>query len=143
MRKKIFVFMLVTMSIIIINQISNAPKVLAASPIRASNVTYDHWHDNLGTMRMEFVIENVSERSIFLMMDDFVLRKSGYNTVKPSHFGGGFSEPVSNPLYTNSSYDLYPGDRIAVSMDYKTGDSDPEGWSLYFRHSGQLFLLAR
>ena len=142
LRKCLMLFMV--LGLIIGSQISECSKVsAAASPIRASNVTYDHWGDSRGTIRMKFVIENVSDSSVYLMMDDFVLRKSGHNTVKPDHFGGGFSATVSNPLYTKSSYELYPGDRIAASMDYHTGDNDPSGWSLYFRYAGQLILLAR
>ena len=115
----------------------------AQCPIRGSNYTYSTY-ESYGriTIRQEFIIENISDSEIFLSVDDFVMRKSGFNTVKPSHAGGGFSKSVKNPLYIESYYSLYPGDVIAVSLDYRTDDSTANGWQLCFNKYGSIVVLA-
>ena len=111
-------------------------------PIRGSNYTYETWGDRYITIRQNFIIENVSDSEIFLTVDDFVMRKSGFNTVTPSHFGGGFSKSVKNPYYVESYYSLYPGDVIAVSLDYRTDDTTANGWKLCFNKYGKIIVLA-
>ena len=112
-------------------------------PIRGSNYTYETW-TSLGSLRIRqtFVIKNVSNHEVYLRMDDFVLRKAGFNTVKPGHFGGGFSSSLNPPMYTESSYELYPGDVIGVSLDYDTGDKTAIGWKLCYTNYGNMVVLA-
>lgn len=112
-------------------------------PIRGSNYTYEAW-ESLGsiTVRQTFVIENVSNQTVYLSMDDFVLRKAGFNTVKPGHFGGGFSSRLNPPCYTESHYELYPGDVIGVSLDYNTHDKTAIGWKLCYTNYGNMVVLA-
>ena len=93
-------------------------------------------------IRQTFVIKNVSNHEVYLRMDDFVLRKAGFNTVKPGHFGGGFSSSLNPPMYTESSYELYPGDVIGVSLDYDTGDKTAIGWKLCYTNYGNMVVLA-
>ena len=75
----------------------------AQCPIRGANFTYETFEKSSSSMkiRQDFTIENISNREIFLDVDDFILRKQGFNTVKPGHFGGGFSSTVKNPLTLN------------------------------------------
>ena len=112
-------------------------------PIKGSNYTYKAW-ESLGsiTIRQTFVIENVSNQSVYLSVDDFVLRKAGFNTVKPGHFGGGFSSSLNPPCYNKSNYELYPGDVIGVSLDYDTHDNTAIGWKLCYTNYGNMVVLA-
>ena len=144
MVKKVLFMMLLTIGIIISSQVADTSDVSAAScPIRGSDFTYKAWM-SLGslTIRQTFVIENVSNREVYLSVDDFVLRKSGHNTVKPGHWGGGFSKRLDPPLYDKSSYNLYPGDVIGVSLDYDVDDNTAIGWSLCYRNFGNMVVLA-
>jgi len=75
-------------------------------------------------------------------VDDFVFRKQGFNTVKPGHMGGGFSTRLNPPAYINSSYEMYPGDVLGVSLDYDIDDTTTLGWSLCYTNSGNIVVLA-
>ena len=111
----------------------------AALPIKCSKFTYS-FHN--GTITQEFVIENVSNSKVYLYMDDFVFRKSGFNTEKPTHRGGGFSSRLDPPLYINSSYELYPGDVICAGLTYYTDDTTPVGWQFCYTGAGGIVVLA-
>ena len=113
-------------------------------PIKCANFTYTTFERTSSsiTIREKFTVENISNREVSLYVDDFILRKQGFNTVKPGHFGGGFSSTVKNPLYTNSSYSLYPGDIIAVSLDYHVRDTTASGWKLCYSDYKGIVVLS-
>ena len=115
----------------------------AQCPIKGSNYTYSTY-ESYGkiTIRQAFIIENISNSVVYLYVNDFVFRKSGFNTVKPIPESGGFSKYLENPCYIDSSYDLYPGDVVAVSLDYRTDDTTANGWQLCFNKYGSIVVLA-
>ena len=91
-------------------------------------------------IRVGFVCENISDSKIYLSFSSFSVKKEGQNVVHPFHDSGGFSDRVEKPIYTKRSYDLYPGDKVAVSLDFWTDEKDMsvEGWKLYFEHGGKF-----
>ena len=137
--RKISVMLIVFGMIFAIQSFANA----APCPIRGSKYTYKTYEE-FGSIviRQEFLVENVSDSEVHLSVNDFVMRKSGFNTVQPSRRGGGFSKTVKNPYYVESYYSLYPGDIIAVSLDYHTHDKTANGWKLCFNNYGKLIVLA-
>ena len=141
MLKKILSVMLLAVGIIFSSQVFvNA----AYCPIKGSNFSYESWKSNgYITIRQTFVIENISNSTVFVDVDDFVFRKQGFNTVKPGHFGGGFSTRLNPPAYINSHYEMYPGDVLGVSLDYDIDDTTTSGWSLCYRNAGNMIVLAK
>ena len=119
------------------------PANAAPCPIRGSKYTYKTYEE-FGSIviRQKFLVENISDSEVYLSVNDFVMRKSGFNTVQPSRRGGGFSKSVKNPYYVESHYSLYPGDIIAVSLDYHTDDNTANGWKLCFNKYGKIVVLA-
>ena len=140
MLKKFLSVMVLAVGIIFSSQVFvNA----AYCPIKGSNFSYESWKSNGHlTIRQTFVIENISNSTVFVDVDDFVFRKQGFNTVKPGHFGGGFSTRLNPPAYINSHYKMYPGDVLGVSLDYDIDDTTTSGWSLCYRNSGNMIVLA-
>ncbi len=92
-------------------------------------------------VRVSWVMENPTDRTFFLTRDNFILTKEGHNGCKSKYQDGGFSKRVESPSYTNENYDFYPGDRIAVSMDFWTDErhsNSAEGWQLCYADGGKL-----
>lgn len=141
LRKSIFLAIVLAVVAFFGSHIIIFPQVAALGEVRASKITYDAWNDSLGTIRFHFFLENVSDDSMFLSTNDFVLRKSGHNTVKANSNSGGFAANINDPVYDNRMYEIYPGDKIAVSLDFMTKDNNPSGWSLYFSKYGNLIRL--
>ena len=110
-------------------------------PIEISDGRFTYYGDDLRTLRVKFNVTNTSSRTVFLSMDSFVIRKPSSNAIKPSHFGGGFSDTIDNPLYDNKSKDLFAGDTMAVCLDYSITRQGEGGWSLYYEHINQLIKV--
>lgn len=92
-------------------------------------------------VRVSWVVENTSDSSIYLNRDNFILKKDGHNGVRSHYEDGGFSKTIDKPLYMHENYTMYPGDRIAVSMDFWTDETEPGasvGWQLNYANGGKL-----
>lgn len=111
-------------------------------PIEISDGRFEYYSEgSLKTLRLKFNVSNVSSKTVYLTMDSFVVKKSGSNAVKPSHFGGGFSDTINNPYYDNRSKDLFSGDTMAVCLDYPVGKLGEGGWFLYYEHINELIKI--
>ncbi|WP_312560657.1 hypothetical protein [Anaerospora sp.] len=91
--------------------------------------------------RIKFTIENISDRKRILLLDDFVLRKPGANSIKVSRQGGGFDQGSPNYLsYTESRKDIMPGDNVKVSFDFyiDANDTSARGYVLYYIDAAKM-----
>lgn len=111
--------------------------------LKFSDFEVSSW-SSLGSknIRVNFIIENPTNNIINVFMSDFCLRKDGQNTVKPApaDMNGGLSSTVEKPFYRLTSYEMYPGDRIAASIDFWTEEKDlsVEGWAIYYEQYSTL-----
>ena len=141
LRKSTFLAGILTLAVFLGSHIAIFPQAVALGEVRVSKITYRVLNDSLGTIRFHFLLENISNGSILLSTSDFVLRKYGHNTVKANRNSGGFSANINNPIYDNRMYEFYPGDKVAVSLDFMTEDDNPSGWGLYFNKYDMLVRL--
>lgn len=113
-------------------------------PIEVSAGRFEYYGEGvLKKLRLKFNVTNNSSRTVYLSMDSFVIKKPGSNAIKPEHRGGGFSDRVDNPIYDNTSKDLFSGDTMAVSLDYPVGELGEGGWNLHYEHINQLTKVMR
>ena len=141
LRKSTFWVGILTLAVFLGSHIAIFPQSAALGEVSASEITYKVFNNSFHTIRFHFNFENMSSSSMFLSTSNFVLRKAGHNTVKANRNSGGFSANINNPVYDNKMYEFYPGDKIAVSLDFDTDDDNPSGWSLYFDSYGKLIRL--
>lgn len=109
-----------------------------------SNFTLAHNYDEVlpyNGIKMSFVIKNTSDSIQTVRLKDFILQKSGSNTIlpeKPLRGYRGIARNPENPDLSDSDSELrqremYPGDRFLVKIEFweqRDLIRSMEGWNL-------------
>ncbi|MBR1759942.1 MAG: hypothetical protein IJ741_02025 [Schwartzia sp.] len=116
----------------------------AANVFQYSDFTLEHQYNRIiayNGIKMSFVVQNVSNRVQTLRLKDFILKKSGSNTISPEtalRNHTGIARNPENPDFSDyeselNQREMYPGDRFLVKIEFweqRELIRSMEGWYL-------------
>ena len=93
---------------------------------------------------VKFTIKNTADKTRFIAINDFSIKKDGYNVIEPDYQAGGFSDRPQNFTEGLKMYDMYPGDVIYAKLLFWNPDKDkhdPNGWVLRLKYNDSFTKL--
>lgn len=127
----------------------------AANVFQYSDFTLEHRYEQVipyNGIKMSFVVQNVSNSVQTLRLKDFVLKKTGSNTILPETALRGHTGIARNPENPDfSDYkdalnqrEMYPGDRFLVKIEFweqRELIRSMEGWYLVHMYQNNARTL--
>lgn len=127
----------------------------AANVFQYSDFTLEHRYEQVipyNGIKMSFVVQNVSNSIQTLRLKDFVLKKTGSNTILPETALRGYTGIARNPENPDfSDYkdalnqrEMYPGDRFLVKIEFweqRELIRSMEGWYLVHMYQNNARTL--